>query len=56
MKLTTPKQITFLVAVVLFVLGLLGTFAKVAMLASLNPWLFIAAFVVLALGVMLRDF
>jgi hypothetical protein len=55
MRLTPPKNVTFLIAVVLFVLGLLGTFGKVAMLASYNPWLFIAAFVVLALGVMLKD-
>ena len=55
MKLTPPKNVTFLVALVLFVLGLLGTFGKVALLASYNPWLFIVAFIVLALSVMLRD-
>lgn len=55
MKLTTPKNVTFLIAVVLFVLGLLGSFGKIAQLASFNPWLYIAAFVLLALGVMLRD-
>ena len=56
MKLSSPKNITFYLAVLLFVLGLLGTFAKVAVLASFQPWLFIGAFVVLALGVMLKDF
>jgi hypothetical protein len=55
MKLSPPKNVTFLVAVVLFLLGLLGTFADVAALADFNPWLYIGAFVVLALSVMLKD-
>lgn len=55
MKLSPPKNITFLVAVVLFFLGLLGTFGSIAALASFQPWLFVAAFVVLALSVMLKD-
>ena len=54
MELSSPKNVTFLVAVVLFVLGFLGTVASVSFLAPFAVWLLIAAFVLLALGVLLK--
>ena len=54
MRLSPPKNVTFLVAVILFFLGMVGTFGNVAVLTSFDPWLLVAAFVVLALGVMLK--
>jgi len=49
MKLSPPKQITFYVSVVLFVLGLLGNFA-IAALAPYSFWLVVIGFMLLALG------
>ncbi|HNX46535.1 MAG: hypothetical protein VB029_06545 [Anaerolineaceae bacterium] len=54
MQLSAPKNVTFLVALVLFVLGLLGQFSILAAVAAYAGWLLIAAFVVLALGVLLK--
>jgi hypothetical protein len=56
MKLSAPTNLTFLIAVVLFVLALLAQFAAVSALAAVMPWLWVAAFVVLALGVLLKGF
>lgn len=56
MKLSAPKQVTFIVALVLFVLALIVELGKVAALAVAMPWLWIVAFVLLALGVLLKDF
>lgn len=54
MELNAPKKVTFYVAVVLFVLGLVGELAGVAFLAPFAIWLVVLAFVVLALGVALK--
>lgn len=48
MKLSTPKNITFYVAVVLAVIALIGFF--VASMSAFAPWLMLIAFVVLAAG------
>jgi|MTBAKSStandDraft_2_1061841.scaffolds.fasta_scaffold33155_3 hypothetical protein len=56
MKLNAPKQVTFIVALVLFVLAFAAELGKVAVLAVAMPWLWIVAFVLLALGVLLKDF
>lgn len=56
MKLTAPTNLAFIIAVVLFVLALLAEFAAVSALTALMPWLWVAAFVVLALGVLLKGF
>lgn len=55
MKLNAPKQITFIVAVVLFLVALVAQFSKIAVLAVVMPWLWIAAFLLLAIGVLLKD-
>ncbi|MEN8098685.1 MAG: hypothetical protein ABFQ89_06375 [Chloroflexota bacterium] len=48
MKLNAPKQITWLIALVLVVLGILGQFVGVDILANLSFWfMFIAAVLLL---------
>mgnify|MGYP000868274684 CR=1 FL=1 len=56
MKLNAPKKVTFFVALAFFVLALVVQFGKIAVLAIAMPWLWIVAFVLLALGVFLKDF
>lgn len=56
MKLNAPKQVTFIIAVVLFIVALIAELGSVAALAVVMPWLWIVAFVLLALGVLLKDF
>jgi hypothetical protein len=50
MKLSEPKVITFIVAVVLAVLALLGTFAKIPLFSAYGFWVLLIAFILLALG------
>ncbi|WP_420640984.1 hypothetical protein [Candidatus Leptofilum sp.] len=50
MNLSAPKQVTFIVAVVLAVLGLLGMIIQLGFVTSLAPWLILIGFVVLAAG------
>lgn len=52
MKLSTPKNVTFYIAVALAVVALIGFF--VAAMAGIAPWLMLAAFVVLAAGNLLE--
>ena len=60
MKLNAPTNLAFLIAVIVFVVGILFTFSgKLAALVSafpLGPILLIAAFVILALANMLKNF
>jgi len=49
MKLSAPKVVTFWIAVILAILGLLGQLA-IAALAPYAFWLMLIAFVLLALG------
>ena len=55
MKLNAPKKIVFIIAVVLFVLALVVEFALPTLAVAL-PWLWIVAFVLLALGNVLKNF
>lgn len=54
MKLSAPTQLFFIISLVLFVLALLGNFAVVAPLVTYAAYMFIAAYVVLALGCILK--
>lgn len=59
MKLNAPTNLAFLIAVILFVAGILFSFiAKLAALVAfpLGTILLIAAFVILALGNLLKNF
>jgi len=50
MKLSAPKQMTFYVAVALFLLGLIGSFVAIPVISGYTFWLVVVGFVVLALG------
>lgn len=52
MKLSTPKNITFYIAVALAVIALIGFFLPA--LEVVAPWLMLVAFVVLAAGNLLE--
>ena len=54
MKLSAPKQITFWVAVVIAVLGVIAKVVAIPVLAAFPGWLMLVAFVVLALGVLIE--
>ena len=55
MKLSAPKQITFIIAIILAVLGILPLLGvAIPAIAGYASWLLVAAFVVLALGVILE--
>ncbi len=54
MKLNTPKKVTFIVAVVLAALGLLGALITIPVLTDLAVWLVLVGFVLLALGNLLE--
>ncbi|MBN2044534.1 MAG: hypothetical protein JW757_05895 [Anaerolineales bacterium] len=56
MKLSRPKVITFWIAVILAVLGVLAAQGFLAQLSGYAFWLVVAGFVVLALGNLLKDF
>ncbi len=55
MRLSAPKTVTFWIAVVLVVLGLLASQGVLAALSAYAFWLVVAGFVLLALGCLLRD-
>lgn len=55
MQLSPPKQMVFIVSVVLALLGLLGMFG-ILIPSTFASWLLLAAFVLLALGVVLKGF
>lgn len=50
MDLSAPKQVTFWIAVVLAILGVLGSLVPSLGLASFAFWLVVIGFVVLAAG------
>ncbi|HUF37311.1 MAG TPA: hypothetical protein VMN57_02200 [Anaerolineales bacterium] len=56
MNLSAPKNTTFYLAMVVGVLGVLGTFIQLSAISDFAPWLVIIGFVILALGVMLENF
>lgn len=55
MKLRAPKNVTFWIAVVLAAAGLLGHLGVVGALAGYAFWLVFVGFVLLMLGVLLKD-
>ncbi len=55
MRLSPPKFATFLISAALFLLALFGHFGLSAAMANYAAWLFIAAWVLLALSVVLKD-
>lgn len=55
LKLTEPKVVTFWIAVLLVVLGVLASEGIIAGLATYAFWLVVAGFVLLALGNLVKD-
>lgn len=54
MKLNAPKQITFLISVIVFIVGLIGSFIAVPFISGIAFWLIVAGFVLLALSCVLK--
>ncbi len=50
MKLSAPKQITFWVAVVVALIGLLASFVSIPLLSAYALWIVVLGFVVLGAG------
>ncbi len=50
MNLSAPKQVTFWIAVVLAVLGILAQLITIPVLSGFAFWLVVIAFIVLAIG------
>jgi len=55
MRLNAPKVVTFWIAVILAVLGLLAQQGALSALSAYAFWLVLAGFVLLALSTMLKD-
>ena len=55
MDLSAPKQVTFWVALVLAVLGLLGQFAAIPFVSAYAFWFLLVGFVVLAAGCFMKN-
>jgi hypothetical protein len=54
MTLNAPKQIVFIIAVVLAVLALLGYFVAIPVISTYAFWILLIGFIVLAGGVMMK--
>ena len=55
MKLSRPKNITWLIAVILGVFGILGSFAAIPFVSENAFWFVAIAFILLALGTYFKD-
>ena len=55
LKLTEPKVVTFWIAVLLVLLGVLASEGIIAGLAIYAFWLVVAGFILLALGNLVKD-
>jgi len=56
MNLSEPKQITFWIAVILAVLGILAQLVTIPVLSGFAFWLLAIGFIILALGNLLKGF
>lgn len=56
LKLSAPQVVTFWIAVILAVLGVLASEGILSGLSSYAFWLVVAGFVVLALGNLMKNF
>ena len=54
MQISAPKQITFWIAVVIAVVGVLASLVSIPVLSGLAFWLVVIAFIVLAAGNLLE--
>ncbi|MCL4529873.1 MAG: hypothetical protein M1282_10725 [Chloroflexi bacterium] len=56
MNLSEPKQITFWIAVIVAVVGVIAYLVTIPVLSGLAFWLVVIAFIILALGNLLEGF
>jgi cytochrome c oxidase subunit IV len=56
MNLSAPKNVTFYIAMLLGVLGILGSLVQLGGISTYATWLLIVGFVILALGNMMENF
>jgi len=56
MKLSTPKLITFWVAVLFALVGLIASLVEISGLSAYAFWIVFAGFVILAAGNLFKDF
>lgn len=56
MKLNPPKHVTFYIAIVVAVLGVIASFVAIPVLSAFSFWLVVAAFVILAAANVLEGF
>jgi len=56
MDLSAPKAITFWIAVILGVLGVLATLINIPVLTSIAFWMVVVGLVILVLGNLLKGF
>jgi hypothetical protein len=54
MKLSAPKMVVWLIAVILGVLGILGTFIAIPVVSANAFWFVAVGFILLALATMLK--
>jgi hypothetical protein len=54
MKLSEPKVVTFIIALVIAILAVLGAFIKIPFITGYTFWVFLAAFILLALGNLIK--
>jgi hypothetical protein len=56
MRISAPKQVTFWVAVILAVLGILATLVTIPVLSGMAFWLVVIGFIILAAGNLIEGF
>lgn len=56
MRLSAPKQITFLIAVILAILAIVATLVSIPTISGFAFWILVVAFIVLAIGNMIDGF
>ena len=54
MRLSAPRATTWWIAVIVFIVGVIGMLADVSFLNDIYDYLLVLAFVILGLGTMLR--
>ncbi len=56
MKLNAPKQITWWIALIIAVIGIIGRLVIIPVISPYAFWLVVVAFVILFLGTFLKGF